>query len=132
MADTATERSLGELFASATRDLSALVRNEIELAKLELQLSMQRTAVGVAMFAAAAFLAVVAFILLSFAAVYGLNNLGLGLAWCFLIVTGVYLLIAAIMILVGRSQLKKVGPPQRAIDSTKDSIEALKGSPAEV
>src|SRR5262249_20731839 len=121
MVDAGTDRSLGELFASATKDLSTLVRSEVELAKLELREDIQRLAAGGGMSAAAAFLAVVASLLLSFAAVYGLHALGIGLGWSFLIVTGAYLLIALILILVGRHQINRVGPPQRAIDTTKET-----------
>jgi hypothetical protein len=47
------EQSLGQLFASASHDLSALVRSEVELAKAEIRKDVTRAATGGAMFAVA-------------------------------------------------------------------------------
>ena len=82
--NTKPEHSIGQLFASASNDVSVLVRSEIELAKLEIKEDVTRAAGGAGMFAGAAFLGVVAFLLVSFAAVYGINALGLALGWSFM------------------------------------------------
>ena len=122
-----SERSLGQLFSDASRDLSALVHNEIALAKTELRADMKAAAKGGGLFGAAGFLGVVAFVLLSIAAAYGLVAAGLHPGWAFLIVAGAYLLLAGILALVGRKQVKRVGPPERTIRTTKESVAALKG-----
>jgi cell fate regulator YaaT (PSP1 superfamily) len=41
-----SEESLGALFASASRDLSALVHSEIELAKAEIKFDVKNAAMG--------------------------------------------------------------------------------------
>jgi hypothetical protein len=120
------EQTLGALFATASRDLSLLVRSEIELAKAEIRVDVKNGATGGAMFGAAAFLSLLAVILLSIAAAYGLVALGLHPGWAFLIVAGAYLLLAAMLGLVGKSVISKVGPPERTIRTSKDTASFLK------
>jgi hypothetical protein len=121
------ERTLGRLFADASRDLSALVRDEIQLAKTELRADVSGAAKAAGMFGAAGFVAVVAFILLSIAAAYGLTALGLHPALAFLLVAVVYLIVAAILAFVGKKTISKVRPPERTIETTKESVAVLKG-----
>ena len=52
--------TLGKLVADASRDVSALLRGEIALAKSELKLSVKAGGLGLGLFAAAAFIAVLA------------------------------------------------------------------------
>lgn len=99
--DSSGEETLGALIATASRDLSALVRSEIELAKAELRVDVKNGATGGAMFGAAAFLGVLVVILLSIAAAYGLVALGLHPGLAFLAVAVFYLLVAVVLVLVG-------------------------------
>jgi hypothetical protein len=78
------------------------------------------------MFAAAAFLALLAVILLSIAAAYALTAAGLHPAVAFLVVAGAFLLIGATLVLIGMRALKSAKAPQRTIDSAKESVEVLK------
>jgi membrane protein implicated in regulation of membrane protease activity len=119
------EPTLGQLVASASRDLSLLVRSEIELAKAEVRVDVKNAIKGGGMFGAAAFLGLLAVILLSIAAAYGLTALGLHPAWAFLIIAGAYLLVAGILALVGLRAVKKVGPPERTIRTAKESVAAI-------
>jgi hypothetical protein len=120
------EPTLGALFADASRDLSRLLQSEIELAKTELRRDAKNGALGGAMFGAAGFLAILAVILLSIAAAYGLVAAGLDPGWAFLIVGGVYLLVAAVLVLLGKGKVGKVGPPERAIRTSKETAAFLK------
>ena len=54
------EPSLGALFATASRDMSTLVRSEVELAKTELRSDLKAGAAGGAMFGAAGYLGILA------------------------------------------------------------------------
>ena len=65
-----TDPTIGRLVADASRDISTLISKEIELAKSELKISAKFGGLGVAMFAAAGFLAVLAVIMLSVALAY--------------------------------------------------------------
>lgn len=120
------EETLGALFASASRDLTTLVHSEIELAKAEIRQDVQNGAKGGAMFGAAAFLGVLAVILLSIALAQGLIELGVVPWLAYLIVTVFYLLIAGVLVLVGRNAVSKVGPPERTIRTSKETAAFLK------
>lgn len=101
------QQSLGELFATASKDLSTLVRSEVALAKAELKADVVHAATGGAMFGVAGYLGFLASILLSFAAVYGLVAAGLNTAVSFLIISGAYLLLGGVLALVGKRQVAK-------------------------
>jgi hypothetical protein len=126
MSQQQSQQSLGQLFAEASRDLSALVHDEIELAKAEIRRDVKNGVTGGAMFGAAAFVALLAVILLSIAAAYGLVAAGLHPGWAFLIVAGVYLLGAVLLVLMGKRTVSKVGPPERTIRTSKETAAFLK------
>jgi hypothetical protein len=117
--------TLGRLVADATRDISSLVQGEIALAKSELKVSVKAGGVGIGLFAGAAFLGLLAIIMLSVAFAYFLNMTGLDLAWCFLIVFGVYLLIAGVLAFVGLRKVKQVRAPERAIHQAQETKSIL-------
>lgn len=126
MGPNGSEPTVGQLVANASKDLSSLIRSEIELGKTELKKTAKAAGTGAGMFGAAAFLALLAIILLSIAAAYGITALGLHPAWAFLIVAGFYLLIGAVLVFVGMRALKSAKGPQRAIETSKESVEVLK------
>jgi Putative Actinobacterial Holin-X, holin superfamily III len=120
--------TIGRLVADASRDISSLIQNEIALAKSELKVSMKNGGTGAGLFGAAAFLGLLAVIMLSVAFAYFLHMTGLHLAWCFLIVFGVYLLLAGLLAFVGMKQVKKVRGPERAIRQAQETKQLLKRS----
>lgn len=128
-----SEPTVGRLVAEASRDISTLVSKEIELAKSELKVSVRAGGMGAAFFATAAFLAVLMIILLSVTVAYLIhwNGNGLDLHWAFAIVTGFYLLLAVVMVLLGIRSVKRVKAPEKAIRHSKEIRKALRGSPKE-
>ena len=123
------EPTIGRLVADASRDISTLISKEIELAKSELKVSVQAGGIGIGLFAGAAFIAVLAIIMFSFALVYLIhwNGSGLDLQWCYLIVFAFYLLVAALMVFIGVRKVKQVKAPERAITQGREIPNALKG-----
>ena len=119
--------TLGKLFSDASRDFSALVKQEIRLAKSELQVSVKAGGIGAALFAGAAFMGVMVLILLSITVAYFIHwdGGGLDLHWAFLIVTGFYLLVAAVLAFVGLRKVKQVKGPERAIAQAQETKVAL-------
>ncbi|WP_330331218.1 phage holin family protein [Streptomyces sp. NBC_00536] len=115
------ERTLGQLVASATAEMSALVHDEIALAKAELRQDVKRVGIGATAIGIAGVLGIFSLPVLSFAAAYGIHALGLGLAWSFLIVGGAFLLLAGLLALLAVSKFKKVKPPERSIASVKQT-----------
>ena len=126
-----TDPTLGKLVMDAQRDISTLVSKEIELAKSELKVSVKHGGVGIGLFAGAAFLGLLAVIMLSVALAYFIhwNGSGLDLHWAFLIVFGLYVLIAALLAFIGIKQVKQVKAPERAIEQGRQIPQALKGRP---
>ena len=126
-----TDPTIGKLVVDASRDISTLVHKEIELAKSELKVSVKHGGTGIGLFAAAAFIAVLAVIMLSVAFAYLIhwNGSGLDLHWAFLIVFGFYVLIAALLAFIGFKQVKQVKGPEKAIKQGKQIPNALKGRP---
>ena len=126
-----TDPTLGKLVMDAQRDISSLVSKEIQLAKSELKVSVKHGGVGVGLFAGAAFIALLAIIMLSVAFAYFLNwnGEGLDLHWAFLVVFVVYVLIAALLAYIGLRQVKQVKAPERAIEQGRQIPQALKGRP---
>ena len=122
-----TDPTIGALVVDASRDISTLISKEIELAKSELKVSFKHGGTGIGLFAAAAFLCLLAIIMLSVAFAYFIHMTGLDLAWCFLIVFGAYLLIAALLAFIGIKQVKQVKGPERAISQGREIPAALKG-----
>ncbi|MGW6745624.1 phage holin family protein [Streptomyces sp. NPDC055025] len=120
-----TDRSIGQLVASATAEMSALVHDEIALAKAELRQDVKRGAMGGAAITIAGVLALFSLPVLSFAAAYGIHNLGLGLAWSFLIVGGAFLVLAALAAGLALLKFKKVKPPEKSIASAKETAAVL-------
>ena len=121
--------SLGTLVTGITGELSTLVRSEIELAKAEVKQSLQKGVAGSALFIAAAVLLVMAWLLITFALVYVLIEVADLPAWAsFLIIAGGYLLVAAILVAVGYTQVKRAKGPERAkaeMQRTKRIVESL-------
>ena len=122
-----TDPTIGRLVTDASRDISGLIQKEIQLAKSELKVSVKAGGIGVGLFAAAAFLAVLAVIMLSVAIAYFIHWAGLGLHWSFLIVFGAYLLIAGLLAFIGIKKVKQVRGPEKAISQGREIPRALKG-----
>jgi uncharacterized membrane protein YqjE len=123
-----TDPTIGRLVSDASRDVSSLIRNEIRLAKSEIQVSVKAGGIGIAMFAAAGFFALMSLIMLSVAIAYFINwnGHGLSLHWAFLIVFGFYLLLAALLGFIGVRKVKKVRAPERAIAQANEAKQILK------
>ena len=127
--DDAVERTIGQLVADATHDISSIMRSEVALAKAEIRADAQKAGLGAGMFAAAGTLAFLALILLLISAAYGLVAAGLAPWLAFLIVSAVLLVVGAILVLVGKRSIDGVkGKPERAIKSTQDTIAAVRPS----
>ncbi|MFT4286750.1 phage holin family protein [Nocardioides sp.] len=129
MAQQQDEPTIGRLVADASRDISTLISKEIELAKSELKVSVRAGGTGLALFAVAGFLVLLAIIMLSVALAYFINwnGRGLSLHWAFLIVFGVYLLLAGLLAFIGVRKVKQVRAPKKAITQAQEIPKALKG-----
>jgi hypothetical protein len=122
------EPTIGKLVVDAQRDISKLISAEIQLAKTELKISVKAGGIGVALFALAGFFGLLSIIIFSVALGFLIhwNGSGLDLHWAFLIVFGIYVLIAALLAFVGFLSVKKVKGPERAMAQAKQNKTAFK------
>jgi len=120
------EPTIGRLVADTSRDLSALIRSEIELAKTELKFSVKAGGIGAALFAAAAFLVLLSIIMVSIAFAFFLNWLYFGVATSFLLVFVVYVLVAALLAFIGVKKVKQVKAPEQTLAAVKSNKQVLK------
>jgi uncharacterized membrane protein YqjE len=113
--------SVGELVRRASENVSTLVRAEIELAKTELSTTVKRAGVGGGLLAAAGVILLfsVPFLFVVIAEV--LVAIGLPRWLSYLIVWVLFLIIAAVLALIGRRQLKKMSKPERTLKTAKDT-----------
>jgi hypothetical protein len=121
-----TERTLGQLVADATHDVSSIVRNEIALAKAEVTEGAKVLGKGAGMLAAAGVVGLIGVLFL-------LHGMAWGIAewlspWAgYLITAAVLLVVAAVLGLVGKNALSKAKPkPERAIRNAQETIATLK------
>ncbi|PZS37759.1 MAG: hypothetical protein DLM62_17515 [Pseudonocardiales bacterium] len=106
--------SVGELFSDVAEDLSTLLRQEVELAKAEIRQSASRAGKGAGMLAGAGVSGHMVLLFASVAAWWGIGD-STGHGWSALIVAAIWLVIAAILGLIGRREISTVpGIPQTA------------------
>ncbi|HEY8372636.1 MAG TPA: phage holin family protein [Pseudonocardiaceae bacterium] len=121
------EQSTGDLVARLSEQVSRLVREEIQLAKVELRDKGKRAGVGAGLFGGAGLLA-----LYGLAGVLTALVLLLALvlpAWAAaLIVGGALLVLAGILALVGRGQIRRATPPvpQEAMAGVKRDLQVVR------
>ncbi|MCU1401942.1 MAG: phage holin family protein [Microbacteriaceae bacterium] len=125
---TSKKRSLFALIADLPRLLGDLVREEIEQLKAEMLAKVKHAGVGIGLFAAAGFFAFFAIAVLIATAILGI---AVALpAWLAALIVGVALLIiTAILVGIGVTQVKRGIPPAptETIESVKKDVMAIKG-----
>lgn len=114
--------SVGELLSKVTADLSLLMRQELELAKTEIKQEVSQAAKGAGLFAGAGFAGYMLAVLGSLAIAYGIGS-QIGYGWGTAIVTVVWALIGLTLLLLGRTQLRRVHavPPRTAQTMKEDA-----------
>lgn len=121
-----TERSIGQLFASATTEMSALVHDEIALAKAQLKQDVKRGATSGGAFSAAGLLLLFSLPMLSFALAYGIRTWsGWNMAVCFLLSFAANVLVAGLLALIGIVFAKKA---KKVAASVKQSAGVLQNA----
>lgn len=123
--EKAARTSLGDLLGEVSKDLSTLVRQEIELAKAEAKESATRAGKGAGLLGGAGYAALMAVLFLSIALWWGLGHL-IDNGWSAVVVALIWGVIALVLYLTGRKQLAQIkGTPQTA-DSLKRIPDSFK------
>jgi hypothetical protein len=120
------DESLGELVSHLTTDLSKLTRQELALAKAEMQAEAKKAGKGAGMYGGAAFAGWMLALFVSLTAMWALADV-MHIAWAALIVAAVWAVVAAILLAVGRKAMREVNPkPDQTVDSLKEDAKWLK------
>lgn len=119
--------SAGELFSEVAEDLSTLMHQEVELAKAELRQSATRAGKGAGLLAGAGVGGYMVLLFASIAAWWGIGD-AIGHGWSALIVAAIWLIVAAVLGLMGRREISAVpGVPQTA-QTVKKIPDAVRGN----
>jgi uncharacterized membrane protein YqjE len=121
------ERPTSELLKQLSDQTTTLVRQEIELAKLELQEKGKKAGIGAGMFGGAGVFGLYAVGALTATIILALATFLPG--WvAALIVTVIYGAIAGVLALRGKSQVKEATPPmpEQAVETTKEDVRWVK------
>jgi len=121
----AADTSLGDLLSEVTRDVSVLMRQEVDLAKAEVRQSATRAGKGAGMLGGAGYAGHLTVLFLSFAAWWGLGQV-INIAWAAVIVAVVWAIVAAVLFVMGRNELKSITGTPETVDSLKQIPDALK------
>ena len=119
-------QSLGDLVALAAKDVSQLVRYEIDLAKTELRDDVQRIGLAAALSGVAAFVACLVLVLLSIALAFGLVALGIWAWAAFLIVSGVYVLFAALVLGIAYLRVRRLSGLNKTRKTVTEGLDMLR------
>ena len=118
--------SVGQLLGEVSKDLSTLMRQELELAKVELKVEAKKAGQGAGMFGAAGFAGYMVLMFLSIALWWALENvMDAGLAA--LIVAILWGVIGAVAFVMGKKKFSQVHPkPERTVETLQQVPGALK------
>jgi Putative Actinobacterial Holin-X, holin superfamily III len=121
------ERSAGELVKQLSEQVSALVRDELKLAQLEMTRKGKQAGAGAGLLGGGALVAVYGIGCLIACMVLALS--GAMPAWAAALIVGAALLaVAAVLALLGQGRLRKATPPvpAQAVDSIKTDVEEIR------
>jgi hypothetical protein len=117
--------SVGDLIGDISQDLSALMRQELELAKAEIKVEVTKAGKAVGMFGGAGFAGYMVLLFLSLGLWWGLADV-MPVGWAAVVTAGVWAVIGAALALAGRSTLRTVNPkPERTIETARQVPDAL-------
>ena len=119
-------QSLGDLVALAAKDVSQLIRYEIDLAKNELKGDVQRVGLAAALGGVAAFVACLVLVLLSIALAFGLVALGIWAWAAFLIVAGAYVVFAVLALGIAYLKLRRLSGLKKTRQTVTEGLGILR------
>jgi uncharacterized membrane protein YqjE len=121
------DRPTGELVKDLSTQVSTLVRQELELAKVELTAKGKEAGIGAGMLGAGGVLALFGVGALTAAAILALDTAMAG--WLAAVIVGlVWLAIAGVLALVGKSRARRAVPPvpEQTVATVKEDVRYTK------
>lgn len=120
------DRSVGEIVGDITKDFSTLIKQELDLAKIEAKQDAKRAGRGAGMLGGAGVAGHIVLLFLSLALMFLLDN-WMDIALAALIVAVVWGIVAAILALRGKKELQELSPPLETTQQTlKEDVQWAK------
>jgi|1186.fasta_scaffold519425_1 uncharacterized membrane protein YqjE len=122
------ERPTGELVKDLSTQVSTLVRQELELAKVELSAKGKEAGIGAGLLGAGGVLALFGIGALTAAAILALDTVMAG--WLAAVIVGVaWLVIGGVLALVGKARARRAVPPvPQTVETVKEDVRWTKDS----
>lgn len=122
------DQSLGDLVSLAARDISQLIRYEVDLAKTELRADMRRAGMAGVLFGIAAFFGCLVLLSLCFAYAYMLHWAGVpgGLAGAFAFTALTLVVLAAIAVLIAVLKMRRLSGMKKTRESVTEGLGMLR------
>lgn len=123
-----SQSTVGELIGEVTRDLSALMRQELELAKAELKAEATKAGKGAGMLGGAGYAAHMFALFTTLALAWAISDLlDFSFGWGAFIVAVIWGVVAAVLYAKGREQMKRVNPkPEQTVETLKEDVQWAK------
>ena len=116
-------RSVGSLVGEVAKDLSTLVRQEIDLAKAETKQEAKKGGKAAGMLGGAGIAAHLLLVFVSVAVMWALAEV-MHLGWAALVVALVWGVVAAVLGALGRKKLREVEPvPTQTVETVKEDVQ---------
>jgi uncharacterized membrane protein YqjE len=128
MSTDGSQASIGALLSELSRDVSRLVRQEVDLAKAELRQEVKKTGKAGAMFGGSALAGYMTLLFLSIALWWALANV-MDQGWAALIVAGAWAVIGTLLFAVARVQMRKISGLRQTTETVREVPGALKPGP---
>ena len=120
------DRSIGDLIGEVADDFQRLVRQQLELAKVELKEQAVTAGRAGAMLGAAAVAGLLVVVLASFTLAFALGAV-MPLGWATLIVAVIWAVIGAVTYQIGRQRLRTLSvTPQKTVETLKEDMQWLR------
>src|SRR3954451_17718375 len=121
------DRSTGDLLKQLSEQTSALVRQELELAKAEMAEKGKQAGLGAGMFGGAGLFGLLSLIALTACFIVALDH-AVSDWLAALIVAAVYAAVAGVFALIGRNKVRGAAPavPEQTVDTLREDVEWAK------
>jgi len=121
-----TDQSVGDLLGRVTSDLSTLMRQEVELAKVEIKEEATKAGKASGTLVGAGLVGFLVLVFLSLAVMFGLDQV-MPIGWAAVITAVLLAIVAAVLFVVGRRQLQQVNPkPEQTVETLKEDVQWAK------
>jgi len=121
-----TDQSVGDLLGRVTSDLSTLMRQEVELAKVEIKEEATKAGKASGTLVGAGLVGYLVLVFLSLGVMFGLDQV-LPIGWAAVITAVLLGIVAAVLFVLGRKQLQQVNPkPEQTVETLKEDVQWAK------